>query len=213
MFERFTEPARRTLFFARYEATGLGGGEIEPEHLLLGLLRADKGPTPYLFAVANLSYTEARAEIRAHWGVRQQVPMHVEIPFGGPSKRILQYAAEEADRLGQGTIGTGHLLLGLLRDEGSFAADILKRHAITSDALRQHLLDPAVVPEPEPAAPAEGNAVHVRSGPFDAMPLLEGIRMLAEELGRSTNQAEMTRSLLDQIHSHVDALKRHLARG
>jgi len=45
MFERYTEPARRTLFFARYEATTVGGAAIEPEHLLLGLLRGDVADT------------------------------------------------------------------------------------------------------------------------------------------------------------------------
>ena len=78
MFERFTEEARRTLFFARYETTELGGMAIEAEHILLGLLRADKGPTPRLFAVADLSYSDARAEIRTHWGARQQIPTSVE---------------------------------------------------------------------------------------------------------------------------------------
>jgi ATP-dependent Clp protease ATP-binding subunit ClpC len=211
MFERFTEPARRTLFFARYETTELGGGEIAPEHLLLGLLREANGPMPYLFAGANLSYTGARTEIRAHWGVRERVPTSVEIPFAEPTTRILQYATEEADRLGHKPIGTGHLVLGILREESSFAAEILRRHAMTSDALRKDLLDPAVAPEPEPPVPAEGNAVYITSGPFDALRLLEGIRLLAEELGRSTNHGERTH-LLDQIHSHVDALKRHLVR-
>jgi len=42
MFERFTEKARRTVFFARYEASQLGSPEITSEHLLLGLLRDDK---------------------------------------------------------------------------------------------------------------------------------------------------------------------------
>ncbi len=46
MFERYTEKARRTIFFARYEASQFGSQHIEPEHLLLGLLREDK-------AVAN----------------------------------------------------------------------------------------------------------------------------------------------------------------
>src|SRR5713101_7083980 len=99
MFERFTDTARATLFFARHETTELGGMTIEAEHMLLGLLRADKGSTPHLFAVANLSYTSARNKIRAHWGPRQQVPTSVELPFNDQTERILRSAAEEADRL------------------------------------------------------------------------------------------------------------------
>ena len=45
MFERYTESARRALFFSRYEASELGRRSIETEHLLLGLLRAGKGVT------------------------------------------------------------------------------------------------------------------------------------------------------------------------
>ena len=212
MFERFTEPARRTLFFARYETTELGGSEIEPEHFLLALLRGDRGPTLQVFAGANLSYTETRAEIRTHWGARQQVPTSLEMPFGDASKRILQYAAEEADGLGHTPVGTGHLLLGLLREEASVAADILKRHGITRDMLRPHLLDVTVASDAEPPIPAEGNAAYVSSGPVSAMMLLEGIRMTAEELARSASHGEKTQSLVNRIHSHVDGLKRHLAR-
>jgi ATP-dependent Clp protease ATP-binding subunit ClpA len=42
MFERYTETARRTIFFGRYEASQFGSPYIETEHLLLGLLREDK---------------------------------------------------------------------------------------------------------------------------------------------------------------------------
>ena len=41
MFERYTEKARRVIFFARYEASQFGSPCIETEHLLLGLLRAN----------------------------------------------------------------------------------------------------------------------------------------------------------------------------
>lgn len=41
MFERYTESARRALFFARYEVAQVGGLTILPEHLLLGILRAE----------------------------------------------------------------------------------------------------------------------------------------------------------------------------
>ncbi len=40
--QRYTEAARRTIFFARFEASKLVSGFIDPEHLLLGLLQVDK---------------------------------------------------------------------------------------------------------------------------------------------------------------------------
>jgi ATP-dependent Clp protease ATP-binding subunit ClpC len=42
MFERYTEKARRVIFFGRYEACQYGSPEIDTEHLLLGLLREDQ---------------------------------------------------------------------------------------------------------------------------------------------------------------------------
>ena len=50
MFERYTERARRVIFFARYEASQLGSAAIETEHLLLGLIREGKGLTSRRFS-------------------------------------------------------------------------------------------------------------------------------------------------------------------
>jgi len=209
MFERFTDTARTTLFFARYETTALGGMTIEPEHMLLGLLRADKGSTPHLFAVANLSYSDARNEIRARWGPRQQVPTSVELPFDDLTERILQYAAEEADRLADKHVGTGQLLLGILREDRSFAAWILKEHGMRIDDLREQILKPPVGQAPEPEAAVEVSAMRVKGEAFDAVVSVERIRVLAEELRGSENPIQDTRSLVDEIHYHLDALKRH----
>ena len=53
MFERYTEKARRVIFFARYEASQFGSPYIETEHLLLGLLREDKALDQPLSALAR----------------------------------------------------------------------------------------------------------------------------------------------------------------
>ncbi len=49
MFERYTEKARRVIFFARYEASQFGAAQIEAEHILLGLIREDKHLTTRFF--------------------------------------------------------------------------------------------------------------------------------------------------------------------
>jgi quinol monooxygenase YgiN len=125
MFERFTERARRVLFFARYEASQLGSISIETEHLLLGLLREGKGLTSRIFARAHLSLESIRGEIEGRTVAREKVSTSVEIPFSAESKRVLQYAADEADRLRHNYIGTEHLLLALLREPRSIAGSIL----------------------------------------------------------------------------------------
>ena len=117
MFERFTEQARRTLFFARFEVTQLGATAIEPEHILLGLFREPKGLVARIFEQSGVSTAELSVEIADRHEFRERIPTSQEVPFSTETKRVLQYAAEEADRLTHSYIGTEHLLLGVLREE------------------------------------------------------------------------------------------------
>src|SRR5213082_1249842 len=92
MFERYTERARRVLFFARYEAIQLGSISIETEHLLLGLIREGKGLTSRIFARSHLSLENIRKEIEGRTVFREKVSTSVEIPFSAETKRVLQFA-------------------------------------------------------------------------------------------------------------------------
>ncbi|MCC7008372.1 MAG: ATP-dependent Clp protease ATP-binding subunit [Acidobacteria bacterium] len=140
MFERYTERARRVLFFARYEATQLGSTSIETEHLLLGLIREGKGLTSRIFARSHLSLESIRKEIEGRTVFREKVSTSVEIPFSPETKRVLQFAAEEADRLLHTYIGTEHLLLGILREERSVAAAILYDKGMRLAAVREDIV-------------------------------------------------------------------------
>src|SRR5215831_17673607 len=113
MFERYTERARRVIFFARYEASQLGSAAIETEHLLLGLIREGKGLTSRLFSKSHLSLE---------------------------SKRVLGHAAEEAERMLHNYIGTEHILLGLMREERSVAAVILTEKGMRLVGTREDIL-------------------------------------------------------------------------
>ena len=140
MFERYTERARRVLFFARYEATQLGSISIETEHLLLGLIREGKGLTSRIFARSHLSLESIRKEIEGRTVFREKVSTSVEIPFSADTKRVLQFAAEEADRLLHTYIGTEHLLLGILREERSVAASILIEKGMRLASVRDDIV-------------------------------------------------------------------------
>src|SRR6267378_2231253 len=140
MFERYTERARRVLFFARYEASQLGSISIETEHLLLGLIREGKGLTSRIFARSHLSLENIRKEIEGRTVFREKVSTSVEIPFSAETKRVLQYAAEEADRLLHNYIGTEHLLLGILREERSVAASILMEKGMRLHTVREDIV-------------------------------------------------------------------------
>ena len=140
MFERYTERARRVLFFARYEASQLGSISIETEHLLLGLIREGKGLTSRIFERSHLSLENIRKEIEGRTVFREKVSTSVEIPFSTETKRVLQQAAEEADRLLHNHIGTEHLLLGILREEHSVAASILSEKGMRLNTVREDIV-------------------------------------------------------------------------
>jgi hypothetical protein len=139
MFERYSEQARRSLFFARYEASQLGSIVIDTEHLLLGLLREDTGLTGILFARSRISQNDVRRELEGRSVFREKVFTSVEIPFSEQVKRSLHFASEEADRLSHNYIGTEHLLLGILREEASVAAAALIRRGMRLSAVREEL--------------------------------------------------------------------------
>ena len=140
MFERYTERARRVLFFARYEASQLGSISIETEHLLLGLIREGQGLTSRIFARSHLSLEGIRKDIEGRTVFREKVSTSVEIPFSTETKRALQFAAEEADRLLHNYVGTEHLLLGILREERSVAASILVEKGMRLSTVREDIV-------------------------------------------------------------------------
>ena len=138
MFERYTEKARRVIFFARYEASQFGSPYIETEHLLLGLLREDKALTNR-FLRSHGSVESIRKQIEGRTAIREKGSTSVDLPLSQESKRVLAYPAEEAERLAHKHIGTEHLLLGLLREDKCFAAEILHERGLRLSTLREEL--------------------------------------------------------------------------
>ena len=138
MFERYTEKARRIVFFARYEASEFGSSAIETEHLLLGILREDKALV-HRFLPPSDSVVSIRQRIRALTPSRQKISTSVDLPLSHESKRVLAYSAEEAEKLTHGHIGPEHLLLGLLREEKSLAANLLQERGLTIEKVREDL--------------------------------------------------------------------------
>lgn len=138
MFERYTEKARRTIFFARYEASQFGSPHIETEHLLLGLLREDK-KLANAFLHSHASVESIRQQVEAHTVIREKVSTSVDLPLSDECKRILAYALEEADHFSHKFIGTGHLFLGVLREHDCFAAKLLHEQGVSLDMAREEI--------------------------------------------------------------------------
>ena len=137
MFEKFTEKAKRILFLARYEASQQGSKVIGTEHILLGLLKEGEETTRELFTRANVSMDLLQAELERRNPAREKLSTSVEIPFSEETKKALQFAEEEAERLMHPHIGTEHLLLGLLRLEDSVAGRMLAERGMRLFAVRE----------------------------------------------------------------------------
>lgn len=152
MFERYTEQARRSIFFAHFEANELGSPEIDTEHLLLGLLReVDLLKKTLSWAAAE----QIRQEIKgAKPPGAEKISRSVDMPLTDGAKRALSFAAEEAAQLHDPSIEGWHLVLGLLRVDKCRAAKILKKHGVGLKAWRVIVAtknpQPTRMPEPVP---------------------------------------------------------------
>ena len=116
------------------------------------------------------------------------MPTTVEIPFSPETKRVLEFAGQEADRLGHGDIGTEHLLLGLLRGETSVAGEILTARGLRLDRVRADI--PSVV-----------KASSVIAGKTHEM-----VMGLVEQLSRTPADSVEARALVERIRRRLDDL-------
>jgi ATP-dependent Clp protease ATP-binding subunit ClpA len=139
MFERYTERARRVIFFARFEASQSGSMTIESEHLLLGLLREDSNMSRHL--QQPVPAKDIKTLVEARLAKREKVSTSIDLPLSAECRHILGYAAEEAEGLDHHHIGTEHLLLGTLREDTCGAAQVLKEVGFDLETVRQRLRD------------------------------------------------------------------------
>ena len=149
MFERYSEKARRSIYFARYEASAMPTGNIETEHLLLGLLREDRVLAGRLAAGEVSIRQEVETRLRPD---AKRVATSADLPLSHQAKRTLTHATDEAEKLGHRIIDSGHLVLGLLREEDCGGAILLREHGIDYEGYRKFLNRLEVPASPEAAA-------------------------------------------------------------
>jgi hypothetical protein len=160
MFERYTEKARRAIFFARYEASQFGSPYIESEHVLLGVLRENKVLPARLLAGFPPAVDAIRKQIESHTTFGEKIPPSVDLPITEECQRILLHASEEAERMGHKYIGTEHLLLGLLLEKDCYAAHLLSENGVSLEFARTHIA--GGTPE-EVASPSKSPGIPVGS--------------------------------------------------
>lgn len=176
MFERYTEKARRVIFYARYEASQFGSPEIETEHLLLALFKENTGHIA-AFLQTQMDTGALRERIRQRYGQREPFATSIDIPLTEECKRVLAYAAEEADRFGHKHIGSEHLFLGLVREEKSFAGQILREHGASLKEVRRQI---EKAPAPEESVARQGSGGGWGMGSSGAPPT-PNVRIVGED--------------------------------
>jgi ATP-dependent Clp protease ATP-binding subunit ClpC len=124
VFERFTDRARKSVVWAQEEARSLNHPHIGTEHLLLGLLREGEGVAGRALEAAGVELEAARAAVRQRVGTGAEPPRG-HMPFTPRAKGVLTLALREALKLEHDYLGTEHILLGLVREGGGTAAQIL----------------------------------------------------------------------------------------
>jgi len=145
MFERYTEKARRVIFFSRYEASQYGSPQIETEHLLLGLLRESK----HLYRWLEKTTPETlRKQIDQHLPRRASTSTAVDLPVSNSAKQVLKFAGIESERLNHEHIGTEHLFLGLLDEKSGVSAKLLTEAGANAAEVREHYAERSEAPKP-----------------------------------------------------------------
>jgi ATP-dependent Clp protease ATP-binding subunit ClpC len=164
MFERFTNQARRVVALAQEEARMLKHNRIGTEHILLGLIQVDDGVAAESLESLGISLAAVRERVEEIIGHGRWAPP-VNIPYAPQAKKVLDMSLREALALGHHTIGTEHILLGLIREGESPAAQVLATLGADLSRVRQQVLELLQDPQDEEPGQAPGAP---RTGPADA---------------------------------------------
>jgi len=139
MYDLFTDRARLVLQLANQEAQRVNHEYIGTEHILLGLVMEETGVAANVLKNFDIDLRRTRLEVQK---ILQILPHKVieKLPQTPKVKKVIDHAIEEARNLNHNYIGTEHLLLGLLREEESVAAQILINLGLNLEVVREEVL-------------------------------------------------------------------------
>src|SRR5438270_9853256 len=140
MWQRFTERARRVVFFAQEEAGRLGENYVSTEHLLLGLVRENDSVAARILDRLGVSLGRIRSEIERQV-TRGDGRLGQDMQLTPRCKRVIDLAYDEARQLDNNYIGTEHILLGLIREEEGLAGKVLNKLGASLEKTREIVLD------------------------------------------------------------------------
>ena len=141
MLNRFTQRAQKVIMLAQEEAKRLNHDYLGTEHILLGLIALGEGVAATVFSSLGIDLKKLRREIDKRIGTGDNVLLLGEVPFTPRAKKVLELAVQEAQSMGHNYVGTEHLLLGLLREEGGIAAKVLEGLGANLDIVQAKILE------------------------------------------------------------------------
>ena len=130
MQEMFTEQARRSIEYARDEASRLRHDYIGTDHLLLGLIRLGEGIAADILVNLGLELDELKGSIEEVVQPSGGTMTMGQLPLTARAKKTLEESGQEARKHKSKDIDTEHILLALLRDEEGVAAQVLSTYEI-----------------------------------------------------------------------------------
>jgi ATP-dependent Clp protease ATP-binding subunit ClpC len=140
MQDRFTNRLKKVINIARQEAIRMRHDYIGSEHLLLGIVKEGEGVAALVLSNLGIEKDELISAIENAVSYGSTPIVLGEIPLNQEARRILNYAMEEARRMNHSYIGTEHLLLGILKEEQSIAAQVLFSLGIDIDIVRSEIM-------------------------------------------------------------------------
>ncbi len=141
MFDRFTDRARKVMTLARQEAQRFNHEYIGTEHILLGLVQEGSGVAANVLKNMGVELRKIRIEVEKMVQSGSNMVQMGQLPFTPRAKKVLEFSLEEATNLGHNYIGTEHLLLGLLRENESVAAQVLLNLDLKLEEVREEVLE------------------------------------------------------------------------
>jgi ATP-dependent Clp protease ATP-binding subunit ClpC len=137
-FERFSDRARRVLSLAHEEAQRFNHNDIGTEHILMGLIRETEGVAARVLSGLGVDPGEVQSRVEFIVG-RGESPAQGEVGLTPRAKKVVELAVDEARRMNHTSIGTVHLLIGLLRDGEEVAAGVLGSLGINQEQVRAEI--------------------------------------------------------------------------
>jgi ATP-dependent Clp protease ATP-binding subunit ClpC len=139
MWQRFTERARKVVFYAQEEAQRFGEGYVSTEHLLLGLVRESDSVAARVLEKLGVSLNRIRAEVEKQLPRGDARPSQ-DMTLTPRAKRVIDLAYDEARNLNNNYIGTEHLLLGLIREGDGLAGRVLAKLGVELEKARREVM-------------------------------------------------------------------------